>query len=169
MSFRDKYRQWNEKFQEADNAPVTPCGWKYPWDGKLEKVILVDYQTLHSGSAITDLLFFITCGTDGAFRRRHYKQLIDHYYEAFVDFLKKLGLDSNKLYPKEEFHDDLKESLPFGLLMAALALPMVLVEANNAPTFQADAKLSNFVAKPNEEFKRRLRDFIDDYMEWGVI
>ncbi|KAL0859164.1 hypothetical protein ABMA27_010988 [Loxostege sticticalis] len=77
-------------------------------DGKLQ-VVVVDYQTMHVGSVAMDLLYFIFTGSDGAFRMKHYDQLIDYYYENLSAALKRLNLDPEEAFPRSVFDEELKE------------------------------------------------------------
>ncbi|GBP67866.1 hypothetical protein EVAR_86692_1 [Eumeta japonica] len=138
-------------------------------DGKLERLIPVDYQTIHCGSPLTDLFYFIFSGTDGEFRKCYYDELIDHYYNTFADFLIKLNLDPETTYPREHFDEDFKNSLPYGLLVIVFLLPIVLIEAHNAPKMDGDAAITDFIVKPNEMFRERLHEAIRDFEKWGVI
>lgn len=56
-----------------------------------------------------DLLYLIFNGTDKEFRDEYYEKLIDFYYTQFSDALKRLGIDPEKTYSKEDFYFELKE------------------------------------------------------------
>ncbi|GBP93883.1 hypothetical protein EVAR_85770_1 [Eumeta japonica] len=109
-------------------------------NGKLDSLIPVDYQTLHAGAPLVDLMYFIVSGTDGEFRKFHFKRLFQHYYDTFAGFLTKLGLDPEVLYPKRHFDEDYRQYLPFGLMISMFVLPIVLIESENAPTMQGTLK-----------------------------
>ncbi|GBP93886.1 hypothetical protein EVAR_85773_1 [Eumeta japonica] len=138
-------------------------------NGKLESLIPVDYQTLQAGGQLIDLLYFIVSGTDGEFRRLHHKRLIQHYYDSFAGFLTKLGLDPEVVYPKRHFDEDYKEYLPFGLILAMFILPIVLVESENAPTMEGDAKITDMLIKPNDVAHKRFLEVVENYVNWGVL
>ncbi|KAM3959429.1 LOW QUALITY PROTEIN: uncharacterized protein ACR2FA_006497 [Aphomia sociella] len=61
-------------------------------DGTL-RIVPVDFQTLFCGSPLTDLMYFIFTGSDEHFRRRHFWDLVDHYYRELCSALSNLGID----------------------------------------------------------------------------
>jgi hypothetical protein len=73
------------------------------------KLYMVDYQTLHIGSALNDLLYFLATGSDAQFRRQHYQQLLDYYYQRLSIALTRLQLDPAIVFPREDFDYELKE------------------------------------------------------------
>ncbi|GBP67864.1 hypothetical protein EVAR_86690_1 [Eumeta japonica] len=137
-------------------------------NGKLDSLIPIDYQMFHAGTPIIDLLYFIISGTDGDFRKYHYRQLINHYYDTFASFLKKFALDPYKLYPREHFDEDLKRTLPWGMLVVVYFLPLNLVEAEKALTLDGNASMVNAV-QSNDLYRNRLLEWIRDYIEWGIM
>jgi hypothetical protein len=69
----------------------------------------VDYQTMALCNPTSDLLYFIFTGSDGEFRRRHYKQLLDHYHHQLNLALTRLHLNPDKIFSRQDFDDELKE------------------------------------------------------------
>ncbi|CAG5019947.1 unnamed protein product [Parnassius apollo] len=137
-------------------------------DGQIEVVIL-DYQTLQISNPIIDLMYFIFSGSDEEFRAKHYRQLIDHYYLELCNALTRLGVDANELYPKEDFEYELEKIQPYGLLISFVLLPMVTVEAENAPKMDGAGDIKDFVIKPNELAATRLNGVINDFVRLGVL
>ncbi|XP_013192452.2 uncharacterized protein LOC106136448 [Amyelois transitella] len=138
-------------------------------DGSVD-VIPVDFQSIQPSSGIIDLLYFIFMGTDGAFRKKYYKKLIELYYTTISRMLRAYGLNPDKVYSREDFEYELKEKLPYGLVVSAFALSMVTVESVDAPSLAEErAGLDSFVVKPGKLFAGRLNDVVDDYVEWGLL
>lgn len=77
-------------------------------DGKLE-LILLDFQTLRLGALTLDLMYFIFSGSDAQFRKYHYQQLLEFYYQELTLALKNLNVDINTVYPREAFDKELEE------------------------------------------------------------
>jgi hypothetical protein len=71
--------------------------------------MIIDYQTYHIGTVINDLMYFIFTGSDAEFRRQHYQQLLDHYYEQLRLALSRVHLDPDEVFPREDFDYELKE------------------------------------------------------------
>ncbi|KAL0859169.1 hypothetical protein ABMA27_010993 [Loxostege sticticalis] len=143
-------------------------------DGKLQ-VIIVDYQTLHPGSACLDLLYFIFTGSDGAFRAQYYDQLLNHYFENLTAALKRLDLDPEEAFPRSVFDEEMKEMLPFGLLIASMMLPLVTVElaelTKSGMAFENKSleAMTDMLSVVNALCSQRFNEVVDDYVKWGVL
>ena len=70
---------------------------------------IVDLQTLQGGSPVTDLIYFIFTGSDEEFRAKHYQKLIDHYYSELSAAMKRLNLDPEETFSREDFDFEMKE------------------------------------------------------------
>ncbi|XP_052755701.1 uncharacterized protein LOC113515745 [Galleria mellonella] len=101
-------------------------------DGTLE-VVPVDFQTIQGTAPLIDLMYFIFTGSDEEFRRRHFWDLVDHYYRELCSALRNFELDPRNIYPEDEFNRDVKEFLPFGLLVGIFSLPIITVDSADAP------------------------------------
>lgn len=69
----------------------------------------MDYQTVVTGSPVTDVLYLEFLGTDEKFRRENHERLLDHYFKELTAALDRVGLDVNEEYPRETFDSELKE------------------------------------------------------------
>lgn len=75
----------------------------YNRDSKPFKSKLIDYQILKYGPPSSDVVQFIYTNTRRAFRDKHFKELLDYYYEQLVEEFEQERLDSNDILSKEEF------------------------------------------------------------------
>ncbi|CAG4989448.1 unnamed protein product [Colias eurytheme] len=131
--------------------------------------ISVDYQTVHAGCPATDLIYFIFMGSDEEFRANNYERLLDYYYSTLCEAMERLSVDPVEAYPREMFDSDMKETMPYAVLIGATILPMVTVEAEQAPNIQDD-DISKFVSmSPNELFAKRFSGIVNDCIRWNVI
>ncbi|XP_047996599.1 uncharacterized protein LOC125234413 [Leguminivora glycinivorella] len=135
-------------------------------NNKLE-VILLDYQTLKLGNPVMDLMYFIFSGSDEEFRRRHYQQLLDHYFIELTMALEKLHIDVEKVYPRKKFDMNLEEMKPLGLLLSLLLVGIVTAEPEDAPKFGGD--LSQMQVKLNQLAQERFSGIVADFIRWGVL
>ncbi|XP_052755702.1 uncharacterized protein LOC113515772 [Galleria mellonella] len=142
---------------------------KYNEDGTIH-VIPVDFQTIQCDSPLYDLIYFIFTGSDEKFRREHFQDLTDHYYQELSNALRSLKLNPDVIYPKTAFELELKEYLPYGLLIAIIGLPIITVDVDNAPSMQGDGGFEVFsMAKTSSLYPERMNGVINDYFRWGII
>ncbi|XP_053614391.1 uncharacterized protein LOC128677513 [Plodia interpunctella] len=132
-------------------------------------IVPVDYQTIHIGCPVIDLIYFVFLSTDEEFRAQYWDQLLVHYYEQLALALRSFDMDPKDVYPKEEFDEDMKEMLPYALLVGVMILPVITVEAENAPQMGEAAELDDFHIKPNEMYASRFRGLVNDLIRWDVI
>ncbi|XP_026492692.1 uncharacterized protein LOC113398251 [Vanessa tameamea] len=133
------------------------------------QAITVDYQTVYAGTPVCDLIYFIALGSDEEFRKQYYDKLLDHYYTKLEEALKRFSVDPLEAYPKTKFNSDLKEMLPYAVLLGVTVLPVVTVDAASAPKVDGDADGSSFIMAPNEQYAERFRGLINDLCKWGAI
>ncbi|XP_045777984.1 uncharacterized protein LOC123875925 isoform X2 [Maniola jurtina] len=132
------------------------------------QAIAVDYQTVHAGCPAGDLVYFIFMGSDEEFRRQHYEKLLDHYFVCLEQALERLAVELS-VYTREKFDSDMKELLPYAVLLGVMVLPVVTVQADAAPRVDGDADINDFVMKPNELFAQRFNGIVNDCIRWGAI
>ncbi|CAH4032497.1 unnamed protein product [Pieris brassicae] len=136
-------------------------------DDKVQ-AIAVDFQTVYAGCPATDLVYLIFLGSDEEFRAEYYEKLLDHYYNSLSKMMEWLSIDSTEVYPREEFDRDMKENLPYAILIGATILPTVVVEEDAAPEL-GNFDYNQFVISPNEIFAKRFRGIVNDCIRWNVI
>ncbi|CAH2041957.1 unnamed protein product, partial [Iphiclides podalirius] len=133
------------------------------------EVVAQDYQTLRVSNPICDLFYFIFSGSDEEFRAKHYHQLLDHYYKELCNALARLGVDADSTYSREDFKYEIKEVRSYGLLIGIMMMPVLTVEAENAPDMRESTRLEDFIIKPNELAAKRLNGVINDFIKLGVL
>ncbi|XP_037302442.1 uncharacterized protein LOC115447225 [Manduca sexta] len=125
----------------------------------------------HPGS-VTDhrsgVLFLL--GTDKKFRDQYYEQLLDHYYKELSLAMKRLALNPDEIYPREDFDFEYKTKLPLGLTLAMMTLPLITVDEKNAPNVDKDLGMDNFVVNNTSDILReRINGVVDDFVRWGLV
>ncbi|XP_037295344.1 uncharacterized protein LOC115447250 [Manduca sexta] len=138
-------------------------------DGSVE-VKIIDYQGIREASPTFDLLYFIFSGTDKKFRDQYYEQLLDHYYKELSLAMKRLALNPDEIYSREDFDFDYKTKLPFGLILAMMVLPVITVDEENAPKVDEDLDIQSFVVNNTSDLLReRINGVVDDFIRWGLV
>ncbi|KPJ00871.1 hypothetical protein RR46_01350 [Papilio xuthus] len=136
-------------------------------DGKLD-IVPLDYQGCQISSPLRDLMYFIFSGTDGVFRARYYRQLLDSYYSELNKALRRLHVDPEKVYSKEDFEYELELMQPYGLIMGVMLLPVITVHEENAPDM-TKSTFEDFAITPNEVGAQRLNELVEDFIEMGIL
>lgn len=128
----------------------------------------IDYQILHYGCPVLDLIYFIFHGTDQEFRRQHMTNLQNLYYTAMSEFLAKFEINIDKYYNFTEFECDFREKLDFGLIVNLFYAPFLFALEDEAPDVTTE-DLSSLKFKVDDKFTARIRGVVDDFIQWGYI
>ncbi|KAJ8715889.1 hypothetical protein PYW08_013174 [Mythimna loreyi] len=137
-------------------------------DGEVSQIIPVDYQLLHYGCPILDILYFIMNCTDSEFRRAHMTHLKNLYHKTMTKFLKYFDIDVNSFYPRHEFEKEFKDKLDYGLIYALIYLPFMFASEDDIPDV-AKQDMSTLSFKVHNKYKNRIQGIVEDYIEWGII
>ncbi|KAJ8716960.1 hypothetical protein PYW08_005359 [Mythimna loreyi] len=138
-------------------------------DGKVD-IKIVDLQSIHGGSPVGDVIYFIFSGTDEDFRAKYYERLLEHYYTELSAAMKRLNLDPDETYSREDFEYELKEKLPFGLSFAVFLLPVITIDSKDAPEVDETLDMNSFdVDKTSNLYAGRLNGVVNDFVKWGIL
>lgn len=134
---------------------------------------LLDWQGMRCASPVCDLMFFIFGCTTKELRDKHYNEFMDVYYESwsvfvlrFVrfnlfsvcnttlsSFLRRLGSDPTKVFPRNVFEEHLKKFGNFGLAMAVVKLPLFTSDPEDSPDMDALAAKITEAQDASEQMK----------------
>ncbi|KAL5291260.1 hypothetical protein ACFFRR_010582 [Megaselia abdita] len=93
-------------------------------DGKVDEVLLVDFQLCIWGPAVIDLIYMLYMMMDGESRINRRNEIIHYYFETFTETLKKLKFSGE--YPKlTNLYKDFITYKDFELLMLTTMLPFI--------------------------------------------
>lgn len=92
--------------------------------GALEAIPL-DFQTLHCGSPLYDLLYFINLGSDYNFREKYFQATIDHYYSELCAALQRLEVNPDEVYSKADFDYEYEQVGSMNIKSIFVACPQV--------------------------------------------
>lgn len=136
-------------------------------NGACFEVLPIDFQILHYGCPINDLIYFIFTGTDQAFRKEHMENLKDLYYETLKNFVSNFGVRLTEVISKGEFDELFKSKLDFGLMINCFYVPFMFSAENDVP--DVTEPLGDISFKTDERFGIRFREVVDDFIEWGYL
>ncbi|KPJ07529.1 Nose resistant to fluoxetine protein 6 [Papilio machaon] len=128
----------------------------------------VDYQMMHAGCALADLIYFITVGSDKQFRDKYFHRLIEYYREQLELALSRFSLDIEDVYPKKIFDEELAVILQLAVVISVMILPSVMADAEDAPKAGSNFDFFESTVKPGQLFTERFKELIQDCIDWGV-
>ncbi|KAF9412130.1 hypothetical protein HW555_009260 [Spodoptera exigua] len=137
-------------------------------DGEISELITVDYQMMHYGCPIIDFLYFIMVCTDRPFRKHYLLHLKNVYHTTMTRFLKYFDLDVNNFYSRDDFEEDYKSKLDYGLVFSLIFLPFMFASEDDVPDLTKD-DMANLKINVDKRYKSRIQGIIEDYIEWGII
>lgn len=136
-------------------------------------ICLVDWQMSRFGSVINDLYYIMFTSIDHTTLRNEFYSIMDYYYDALSNAIRRLGSDPNTLYSYDVFTKDVKKYAKYGLLMALVITQLLVVDQtdfNNLDEIsQKTDGSADFVQsiKGNTEikYKQRIRDILDTFLQ----
>ncbi|XP_077291150.1 uncharacterized protein LOC143914722 [Arctopsyche grandis] len=141
-------------------------------DDKILDMKFVDWQVIRLASPITDIAYMMFSSTDEQMRSDCYVRSLGQYYEALDRNITTMGCKIAECYPREVFEDQIKSTMPFGLITSMMLLPITLCERDNTP--KTDLTLENY----NEEMldnllskscRDRINGIARDFVSYGLI
>ncbi|KAL7029770.1 hypothetical protein ACKWTF_006353 [Chironomus riparius] len=160
--------------------------YKYDQSGTPNAIRLLDFQIIRYSSPVLDLMYYIFGCTVKSLRDKHYQEFMDVYYDTLADFIKRLGSNPDKVFPREAFNEHLKKFGKFGFIMAMMVLPMFTANAEDIPDMDAMAEKFQDLKETGEKldpseivdfssfktvdvFNERMRDVIQDMYDFGYF
>ena len=99
---------------------------KYNKDFIVDDVVFIDFQMMSYGSPALDLAYFLSSSVTGEFMKEYKDHILTFYHTKFHLVAESLGSKVEWTY--EDFLEDYKKSLLWGLQFALNTLPQVLTE-----------------------------------------
>lgn len=84
---------------------------KYDESGKPINMKIVDFQLTIYDYGVNDLIFFLISSSRKEILDNHLDDMIDFYYDSFIESLKSLSIDTNA-FPKNQFMRQLNQCAP---------------------------------------------------------
>lgn len=123
-----------------------------------------------------DLHYNLLSTTDKAIRDKEYHNLIKHYHKCLSETITKLDSDPDKAITYDELLAQLKRYGKFSALWPPMITQMMMADPDDIPDLDRlseDMKegnvdfLKKFSGDKQTAFTLRLRDLIDDIIEYG--
>lgn len=147
--------------------------------GNVDDVRLLDWQIIRYLSPVTDLVYFIFTCTVKELRDEYFELFMDVYHETLSSYIKRLGSDPNKLYPRDVFDSHLKRYGRFGLVLSVFCIPIFTSDPDDSPDLDEFAKTlgdpsesseNKFISsKTADKYAERMKGVLEDMNRLGYL
>ncbi|XP_031627330.1 uncharacterized protein LOC116343427 [Contarinia nasturtii] len=153
----------------------------YDMNKKPKEACFLDWQISRHSSPIIDIVYFMFCCTTKELRDAHYDDFLKAYHDSLSAHIRRLGSDPEKLFPFPLMQEHFRKCGKYGLIMAAVLLPMITMESGNgidldeaansmAEKHDTDAFDDYFISvNSRNKFNKRMRDVVADMIRLGYV
>ncbi|XP_058455393.1 uncharacterized protein LOC131432859 [Malaya genurostris] len=134
------------------------------------ELVLIDWQLARYVSPALDVLYFLFCCTDEAFREQHFDEMLRIYHSSISQILHRLGSDPIELFPFSALQDQLKRFGRFAVIMGAFDIPILCTEPADMPALDGDLSEA-FASSPEaqQRYATRMLGVIHDAIRYGYL
>lgn len=136
-------------------------------DGKVDDVKIVDYQVSRICSPLKDLPYFLCASGSVDIIDNHFDELLDIYYDRYVEVLAKTGCDVSA-FTKQSFHEQLNRDAKDELFHCILVLKLITSEVPQDMDI-SDMKSSLLLTDSSKLFLDRSWKIVSKFVEKGWI
>nr|XP_053635499.1 uncharacterized protein LOC128690800 [Cherax quadricarinatus] len=104
---------------------------RYNKEGDPVEVMLLDLQVNRVASPATDLNYFLYTSLHGHDRKANWQDFLSSYYDTFRGVMEAGG--RNMPFTPEELRQEYKDKMEYGMIFAAMMVPVLLGESKDAP------------------------------------
>lgn len=106
--------------------------------GEVEQAILIDFQLARYSPPAHDIMVLLHLCQNSAFRAAKQSEMIQYYYDAFSNELKKNGMDARNYLPLETLIESCDYYEELGLVSSVLYFQMILIPSDITSKFLAN-------------------------------
>lgn len=138
--------------------------------GKPLKAKMVDLQLMKYNSPVRDLIFFLYTSVINSVLDVHYDELINHYYESFIENLKDFPINTSE-FSWQAFQEELNEVAPTEVYHVLVMLKPIFTEKGKVQNSLEDFQDSDWSRKDllGPAHKAKLRDTVLALVKRGWI
>ncbi|XP_037783235.1 LOW QUALITY PROTEIN: uncharacterized protein LOC119579470 [Penaeus monodon] len=150
---------------------------RYDDDGHPIEVMLLDLQLCRQGSPALDLQTLMYSSVNGALRRTSLPHFLQAYTASFDATVAAGG--TSPLFTVEELTEEYNARTMYGVLMASMYIPLMVIDSEDAPDFTKVDDDKEFFADRAEEVVRTMDDnpllgetmcsVFDEWIAMGLI
>ncbi|CAG9839121.1 unnamed protein product [Diabrotica balteata] len=120
------------------------------------RMVLLDFQAVCLHSPVIDISYFLYINISPT-EVTKLKDFIEYYYTEFCSYLKQLGSDADKVFPRSIFEEHLKKYLPYGVFLTLPCLEILYLENDDTPAL-FDEETKEFFGGLPKDLKIKSRD-----------
>jgi len=186
--FRRTVRTQLDLFMGEVEGPIDTCChgdfwsnnilFSYDEEGKVDDLILVDFQLLNFGHPAYDVIYVLYLSLDLEFRNAHQSTLLAQYWDVLKTYIEDSNAPSDLSYTWEDFDKDFQTYRRIGFVLASTCLPNVLSDTQVEPgglmalrdlQRKISAELEDDTKETSKEIKRRILGLVHELARDGLI
>ncbi|XP_050513896.1 uncharacterized protein LOC126889562 [Diabrotica virgifera virgifera] len=133
------------------------------------RMVLLDFQAVCLHSPVIDISYFLWINLSPT-EAPKIKDFVEYYYNEFCSYLKQLGSDAEKVFPRSIFEEHLKVYLPYGIFLTLPCLDILYLDNEDTPALFDEETNEFFGAltkdlkiKSREKYLERLMALVDTF------
>ncbi|KAJ8675787.1 hypothetical protein QAD02_011573 [Eretmocerus hayati] len=132
--------------------------------GEIDGFKFIDFQGYNYANIFVDLPYFLCCSLDEDTMLNHIDELLDIYYESFIDNLRRNFIDTNQ-FSRDEFDDRLRKDAQIEFLRCNMALSFFTIEITG--DMNAEDVRDKIVNCKSDLYFRKLDNLFKVYLKKG--
>ncbi|XP_012225519.1 uncharacterized protein [Linepithema humile] len=129
---------------------------KYDESGKLINMKIVDFQLTVYDYGVNDLIFFLISSCQKEVLDSHLDDMIDLYYDSFIECLKSLDVDTSR-FPKSQFIEQMNLCAPLKFRQCIMMVQVIQAARGSVTETTATADENVFKGGVNDEnYKQKM-------------
>lgn len=143
---------------------------KYDESGKPINMKIVDFQLTVYNYGVNDLIFFLISSSRKEILDNHLDDMIDFYYDSFIESLKSLNIDTNA-FPKSQFMEHLNQRAPIKFYQCIMMVQVIQAARGSVTKTAADMSDESVFAGgiDDDNYKQKLLHILSIFDQKGWL
>lgn len=142
---------------------------KYDESGNLINMKIVDFQLTVYNYGVNDLIFFLISSSQKEILDNHLDDMIDFYYDSFIESLKSLNIDTNA-FPKNQFIKQLHQCAPIKFNQCIMMVQVIQAARGSVTQTTETANENVFAGGLNDDnYKQKMLHILSIFDKKGWL
>lgn len=137
-------------------------------DGNLDDVKFIDFQNYAYNSPLRDVPYFLCTSTTHEVMTRHFDELLDLYYDTFIDVLKKMKVDVEP-FSRDRFDAQLKQDASLEFFHNIMAIKFFTAEVKKETYDSSQLDQVIIFSEPNKLAYEKWYHIVQTYIKQGWL